>query len=132
MSARAINAPPAERIAYSRYARPKHRDKPLTRLKIVPVPEVQTFGGFGQYLRILAWVMLMCPLIAAGVWGARQADFLMTRTQSGLAYCADDPIVEFDRCDSLPEGQIACKQRALERLRDYTAICFPESVAAFK
>lgn len=69
--------------------------------------------------------------MALGVWGAQQANFLMLRTQAGLTYCADDPMLAFDRCDQAPENQVACKQRAVERLRDYTAICFPEAVAGF-
>lgn len=115
-----ISVPLKEPIQFSRYARAKNR----VHLRLVHPPNVETFGWFGQHLRICAFIMVLCPLIAIGAWGAQQVDYLALRTQSGLKYCAADPMADFLKCDT-----VACKEKAVIRLREYEPICHPEAVA---
>lgn len=122
-------APPMpEPHRFGRYAKPANK----VHLRLVHPPKVETFGWFGQHLRICAFIMVICPLIAIGAWGAQQVDYLALRTQSGLKYCASDAMTEFDACNGLPDGQIACKQKALEKMRVQVPICYPEAVAGFR
>lgn len=108
----------------SRYAR-KHRRKP----SVLRIPRATSPGG--EIVRVSLFTIVLCGCVYIGVAGYRWTDFLLARTQAGLTYCADDPMLAFEQCSQAAEDQIGCKQNALERMREYVPVCFPEAVSGF-